>query len=1011
MRHTSPAAEGASVGEKLISVRGIFLLGAMAIAGLTLLHKNVRNRVQQAANAPPSVVALKYLQLAMDEAPGALAPRLSFVRAAIGAAQFDAARAALSAALEYPLAQASTKAVSEIRVELERRAYIAVPESMPTQREQARSRYVLALEAHSALADGPQDRLHMIRAAQEAGATRLAARLLEARVREDKILDNETLANAAAFPLAQGHPLPAADLYAFAAIELRSTPFANRALDLALSANSPTQSLHLLRRLRAAFPNNELLLKNGLRIADAAGDIELAFEIAETRLALAPNWGPRHDDVAVRAAWLGRTQRQLTEEIWLAEHMTSPAHRDRALRTARAIPDLRAEMRLTAAPLPPFSQASVWKRLNVLEALGLADPALTLAKRATSGSLSGDSQLWDHRIALELATGRVAEAVRSLEHVNRILGPTARRTEQRVQLLFRLGRRTEALDLWADSQLHEDASYAQLSHVASLAFDLSRPHLARRAYEHVVAHRAATEHDYQRLHGLLLADRRHQQARSLAEQGLKRLGSTTLFELALNDARRLHDDTRATALVQLTGTPSHPLHHAPAYVAQRISAMQHDAARALRNGDFDSARQLLHQSRLQLAGHPLADPALDQGSPANARANLKTLFKSQRQQELNLAIATNDLASLAQLLKSMGNELTPINRVTLLRRLGRKEQALEVALRAIDGDADSQALDGRSYAALVREAEHMAASMPRTVALQTGLDDYGPLHSWWARFDVEYAGEHWSANASVRLDALGETGAVASPAGPGQQVRMQVGSTLRRGTDTIGANLGLDVRSNAGPRPYALFESTTFVGDEGSSIQIGGSLNETATDSAELRARGMRDTLSIAANLPVASTVSLRFAAAGLLWSERNRRLVGGGATAEGSANYHFLPRSDLLQFNLQAMARYAPRFRRGPTSALHLPSATWLGTGATLAYGKLLPVPIRKRNFGFQLYGALGWLLPQQQAGFYLEGVISLPVMGGDSFMLRGHTSNAVGSRPGQQVYGASANYSLNLR
>jgi hypothetical protein len=184
----------------------------------------------------------------------------------------------------------------------------------------------------------------------------------------------------------------------------------------------------------------------------------------------------------------------------------------------------------------------------------------------------------------------------------------------------------------------------------------------------------------------------------------------------------------------------------------------------------------------------------------------------------------------------------------------------------------------------------------------------------------------------------------------------------------------------------------------------------------------MQDRLRLSVMVPLGAAFYASAAVQGMLWSTRERELLGGGLNAEANVAWHALPVEHAWRWDLRLIGSFAPRYPRaslpddlteqGETVARWLiPEQTaWFGAGAALGHGDLSVAPFSGRRVSLLLDGSCGWLLPQSRLGYYAEGGFGFSPFGADLLAFKGRVGNVVGTAPGTMTWGALASYQHSL-
>lgn len=1003
---------GARLVPAVARERARLAISALAVACLTC---TVEAQVPEPDEAHSSL-SIAYQRLAVHERPNDHQARLDLALATYETGQLAEARATLAPLLG--LEGSAGRRARALAAAVERCSWLAIPEQHALARTQARARYLAALrqlrEAELSLAELEQ----LARRWLEAGELDASADLLvRIALRGPGKVQPQRVAAAVEALLGGGRPLDAALLHERAA-ERSDAPqdlvHALAALELARSAARPEEAWALFERLRRRFGREPKLLAAGLSAADDRPDSASARALIEELLRLEPDAPVWHTQMMRRALWGGDSARALLEQSWLAARGVVVKDAPDPREAARALSDLRllANLQARDARLGPLPATELLDQLAVKEALGEPELAHSLLVARIEGGQGDDQQLWARRVALELALGRLAAAADSLRSMDERFGPSSARREQRVALLLQLGRSSEALAL-LDPLLDSGDSRA-VSRLAALAWSLGDLERAQAAHLRLAASARASEEETLRLCTLQRLAGQERELLRTAVAGFSRFGSAALFDSASAAALQLRAFPQLEQLFSMAEAKGAPFTKQERYLALRASYHHGLASAARGRGELVEARAQLQSARSVLVR--AADPVA-----SSSRSALGALERAQARAELELALATDDRSGVSSAYARIGSELNPRERVFVLHQLRRDDEAVLEARRGLE-DA---ALGPADRAAVARDGEQLARSLPRGVRAEGGYGGMGSLDLPRARLDFAYSGAWRSLLAGVEYTELRLAERAPLELDPIHELRPWLAGRWLRSHSQLQLELGVDVRDGANVRPYAVLSDALQFGSRGHALTLLTAFNEVPNSSPGLRVVGAQDQLLFRGVVPLSERFYASAAAQGMLWSTRDRELLGGGMNLDAALALHVLPAEQRWRWDLRLAGRFAPRYARADLPAsvpgqaaqaaalgewLIPASSAWFGPGLTLAYGELEAPPLAGRRAGLLADGAVGWLVPQSQLGYYAEGGVGVAPLGADLLAVKAQVGNVLGTAPGTMTWLAGVSYHHSL-
>ena len=374
-------------------------------------------------------------------------------------------------------------------------------------------------------------------------------------------------------------------------------------------------------------------------------------------------------------------------------------------------------------------------------------------------------------------------------------------------------------------------------------------------------------------------------------------------------------------------------------------------------------------------------------------------------QQINLALAENDLSRLQRLLEGEG--LSPLDRVQGMERQGQSARALARALPLVRTDASRD-----ERLAATQWSADLYRRLPTSADLSRGTNRIGGLQIVDTRLGARISRRNLSFRLRVSQDLLDMTDGRYDLDGRARERRLLAGLEWHGLRDRLEWDMGSAQREDRS-LPYlrlgwqhrwsANSELYLWLEDNGRSDATG-----------ILRADAVVDRLHLEWNWNLTARTSL------MLDVERNRADArGGGRISRGSVLEFALADRQMLgtnelQFRLQGAwlrntladavpGDMQPRLRPGSTVADIVPERyAALGVGLALARGQPMaraPV-VGGLRYRIDLWG--GWVWPEGRPSFSGEAAIGSRVLGSDELALslfRSETLNLVGGEANQGV------------
>jgi hypothetical protein len=969
MRKNPPA------GRPLLNAWSALGLTAAASVAFAAVFPMSRDRQARALEAAPDMLALSYLDLALSRAPEDATLRLSVAERTLAAGQFDRARALLVPLLGEPPLPAALL----LRVEIDYLAWAATDADDDKLRTIALARLGQSIDASQRVMLSTEQAEHVARICGQVGLAATRAGILE-RVARANLRDDERLLAAEVAQLEINAPLTAAELRAARALtypEDDGSGNAALALRRALASGQPGPALVMFRRLRPLYGQNPQVLELGLATLAGVDDVE-ALSVAEQLLTMKP------DDAALR-------QRIAELNAWTRSSPPAPAP---AAPVSARPPELRwdTESLLVAEPVASSGSedgARAIERAALLDSLGAPERAIELIDRALAQELVDERALWDLKVGVLLRLGQKQAALDTLEHMDDRFGPSQASIQRRAELLLSLGELARALDLLAVAPGPRRVEDER--RITAISWELGDIDRVRTAYRVIARSPEGTPEDARRLWLLERESGDHAASTGAALAAFERFADPAFVKLALHTAIESGDDGLvATALgaARASGADIDP-----ESLSLSVNVRHARAHRALLRNEHEQAKSELGESARLLE-------RVQQGSDFGG--GFGELVETQKRQTLNLALAADDRKLLARTYPEQEKELTARERVFVLHRLGRDEEAVSEAVASIDSGALPEADSG----ALAADAQALGGEMPRQLGV---LGDVVAMQGLTAARAGALGRLSWSGGRSlgarVELTRLSSSsgGDLTLPS-PSLSGLDELAAELSGGIGESELTVGV-VALEGDARPSLRFEQG-FEGDA-LTVELLARLNERSRDTPVLRVIGVEDELSARATIQFLQSYSASVRGSTKLYSDRvDRQVLGGAATLDASVgrSWH-LPEE--WSANLRAAGYVAPRFESdlaGPVPE----GASWVGVGASLLHGQLSVAPVAGRRVSVLVDGTAGWLLPLDELGWSGTLGLGISVLGGDQLSILASASNVVGTTPGFAVYTLGADYAV---
>jgi hypothetical protein len=412
------------------------------------------------------------------------------------------------------------------------------------------------------------------------------------------------------------------------------------------------------------------------------------------------------------------------------------------------------------------------------------------------------------------------------------------------------------------------------------------------------------------------------------------------------------------------------------------------------------------QARELLVASLLAEQKFDSARHWLQRARAGQ-YKLPAWQYLAVAQADNNRPEIAALLASSAAELSALDRIAALRKLGRNAEALALAEAAslAPEHAGNQALLD-AVAQLRRQQSKRGALMAERRQLgsmelrRLELSASAPLAA--GRATVRLAQNTLGASAAVRLPGRGTehdlSGSAQLPFGEGEAV-LTLGTSHRPDDSTLYAGL-------AWSRPLG----------RGLLLRVDGAVNTVSEETVLLRAIGTKDRLGGALTVDLGNSRYARIDVAAQRYATRADERLGSGYRIEAELGATPFSQGPRLQVRLggsweqNRLAARLPAALGGITVPAWASVADavpeqfgWGGVGSTLSFGDPHAMPGRMHG---SIDALLGRQWPDRRAAYSVRAVLGLPLAVGGELRAEAFHSNVQGGAGGARSRGVRFAY-----
>lgn len=624
--------------------------------------------------------------------------------------------------------------------------------------------------------------------------------------------------------------------------------------------------------------------------------------------------------------------------------------------------------------VPRMRATATRERVNLYEALGDVDAERKALTAALSSNAAADETLWLLKFELERRLGESAAALDTLTQMLERFPGTATR-ERLAHLQLALGRPKEALaTLQAAPGAKDERSLRRL---ALIAFEVGDLDAERRIYERLTMLKSAGLYDYQRL--LALA-RDNSSALRIALAAFERFDSAEMLSSAL-DIYAAEGNENAQLALLARGERIASLVERRDYWQSLITLRQRRAARAVEDGRFAEAKQEL-AAAAELLGRATVR--------ARDSALFDRLWDAQRAQSLSLGLTSSDKAYAARAYADYKKRLSVRERVYVLARLGRSDEALRMARQALkEGN-----LSAADRWALQDDVRYLGRSLSRYVQASGEAVDMGDVVMLRAAATVQYGNPSWGLGGGASFNQF-------RPAQDGLVIDVEqhdIVGQLHARIKFATLEVGLSVRNEISARPFGSLVARLW-GDESAGGRLRLHLNDTAADNARVRVLAVSDAVAFETTLPLVWRLYLTGRVAGDMFREREKRThLGTGLTVDAGLGATVVQLRGFGDAGVRLVTRIAPRYPRSPEAlppeiakTVWMQSSEWLGLGASFGRGQLDQPPLVGRQFCYLLDAAAGWLWPVSSIGYSVQMGLGISLFGADLLSIGARGSNVI--------------------
>ena len=998
----------------LASPFAFFSMAFAFVVALVYCWPLVVRRGKSALDGESTSLSLSYARMALRDDPEDAQLRLKLAQRLIPLGAWHEVEDILAPLLARTDELGKRARLVRLSISYHRLLAAPVDSSVPSENEGLRERFEADLRASAADADGTGELTALAELASAADVAHLRASL-EARAAEVSFTESERGAKSldglllqiqradGAF-LAMQKPESSVEFFErgaevlFARRDGRAGGLVLAAMGRAREGGDVKGAFEISQRWVSRLPD-VMELRVARREAAAEVGPETALAVALAELQELPN-----DPVTLRAAvrWALWAEREELALDLLSNACLSYPCEPEEWRTFTELSTVRGALRLllhaaqVQAELYGLPPERLEQLIDLHEALGQPARSLALLRASPTWAARGArSRYWAANLARR--AGAVEREVEFLRGMVALGGRLDRTTRMRLADGYAaLGRPHDSLEVMALG-LHRQRPQ-ELRRLRALALQYDELELAESAGLRLLESSVARVDDVALQAELLTELAQTRRAVSTLLAGYERFGDKSLLHRVLRvyeassapaSALRALDDLSTRYASALSG---------PEPTRMRIGLHHRLASAAEASGDRQTALQ-----HLLLASREFRHL----GQRTEWEASDRSLWLANRRSTLAVGLSTDDREAIVLGYDALSGELSVGQRVLVLRRLGRHEEALSAALLALrseqwESERERDEL-AQAAATLERQQRRTFYAGGGLIALPGVVERGLHARATWSLADLAVL-----VGAEVKEWVL--SGAAADQRGDRQQVRPALGLSFSGQTARVRGLLGLDVRMQRPLRPTAEFE--VELSSDALQLSSAVELNAVPSSTAALRSQALQHS----ARVTVAVDLGLPFVQGSLSGQTYRGRVddgfLGAGAVARLDLGLrdHWSPLS--TEWNVRLIGQAQPTVRSdSANSATLLPqSAVFVGAGAGLVRGDLLEPRLWGRDVSLVVDAACGWLLPQQALGFFGTAGAGVPVLGTDMLALRFVVDNVRSGPVGQTNLGVRLDYALSF-
>ena len=382
-------------------------------------------------------------------------------------------------------------------------------------------------------------------------------------------------------------------------------------------------------------------------------------------------------------------------------------------------------------------------------------------------------------------------------------------------------------------------------------------------------------------------------------------------------------------------------------------------------------------------------------------------------QRLSLALAENDLATADHILSSESDKLTDLNKMEILKRLNRNDEALALTYKLLDLHREPSALQ----AYLFQSRDELAVKTSKQASAGFDYRSLGDVTFAESRARISSPYFGGTLAAEFKDTVLGSSRSdLILPVQNEVDIMTEYRRPLREGT--FQANVGGNLRQDES-LPYGTFRINQDITRRiKANFRFG--MNEMSHETGAFRALGAKDTILLGLSTQLTQQTMFTVEVDGHRYSTREGSTLGKGYKLQSILGTSLLTTGNLnWQVRLQGawesndLVSSLPSELKGRLGASREEVLTLvprnfgtMGAGMVFRYGPSEQGILRSP---FLLVDAWsGWVWPADALGYNGRVSVGIPVLGPDMLSVGGFYSNIQGGRTNQPFTGVGIQYSL---